>query len=140
MRGPDSPPAPACPDPAWRDCGVSAPACLWRTALSSASARPRAVGLGVAPLPLAARNAARARLGPGVCVARPRRVSAALRARAHMERAVLWHGSPCPLCVRLPLGVPVYPPSPVYFMCANHVVHINKWKLDLEIGYVSYIM
>jgi hypothetical protein len=32
------------------------------------------------------------------------------------------------------------PPPPVYFMRANHVVHINKWKLDLEIGYVSYFM
>eukprot|EP00267_Zea_mays_P041729 XP_020393654.1 basic proline-rich protein-like [Zea mays] len=53
------------------------PACLWHAALSSASVRPRAFGLGVAPLPLAAR----ARLGPGVCASRPRRVNAALRAR-----------------------------------------------------------
>jgi hypothetical protein len=55
-----------------------------------AAPRPRAVGLGVAPLPLAARNAVRARIDPGVCAARPRRVSAALRVRARMERAVLW--------------------------------------------------
>jgi hypothetical protein len=25
-------------------------------------------------------------------------------------------------------------------MLAKHVVHINKWKLDLEIGYVNYFM
>jgi hypothetical protein len=48
---------------------------------------------------------------------------------ARVVRAVPWHGSPCP---RLPLDVPVYPP--VYFMCANHVVHVNEignsiWKL-----------
>jgi hypothetical protein len=70
----------------------------------------RAVSLGVAPLPLAARNAACARLGPGVCAARPRCVSVALRVRARVERVVLWHGSPCPLRVGLPLDVPVYPP------------------------------
>jgi hypothetical protein len=28
----------------------------------------------------------------------------------------------------------------VYFMRAKHVIHINKWKLNLEIGYVSYFM
>jgi hypothetical protein len=67
-----------------------------------AAPRPRAVGLGVAPLPLAARNAVRARLGPVMCVACPRRVSAALRVRARVERAVLWHGSPCPRRARLP--------------------------------------
>jgi hypothetical protein len=95
------------------------PACLWRVALISASAWPRAVGLGMAPLPLAA--------------------------RARVVRAVLWHGSSCPpACsstpgrARLPLDVPVYPP--MYFMRAKHVVYINKWKLNLEIGYVSYFM
>jgi hypothetical protein len=25
-------------------------------------------------------------------------------------------------------------------MRAKHVIHINKWKLNLEIGYVSYFM
>jgi hypothetical protein len=83
-------------------------------ALSSArhayGAWPRAVGLGVAPLPLATRNAVRVRLGPGVCAARPRCVIAALRIRARVERVVLWHGSPCPRRVRLPIDVPVYPP------------------------------
>ena len=29
---------------------------------------------------------------------------------------------------------------PMYFMRAKHVVYINKWKLNLEIGYVSYFM
>jgi hypothetical protein len=86
---------------------------------------------GAAPLP--ARGAQR-----GACAARPRRVRGFARARAHVVRAVLWHGSPCPRCARLPLDVLVYPP--VYSMRANHVVHINKWKLNLEIGYVSYFM
>jgi hypothetical protein len=79
------------------------PACLWRAALSSASARPHAFSLGVALVPLAARSATRARLGPSVCAAHPRRVSAALR-------ALLWHVTPCPRRARLPLDVPVYPP------------------------------
>jgi hypothetical protein len=35
-------------------------------------------------------------LGPDVCATRSRRVSAALRARARVVRAVPWHGSPCP--------------------------------------------
>jgi hypothetical protein len=28
----------------------------------------------------------------------------------------------------------------VYFIRAKHVIHINKWKLNLEMGYVSYFM
>jgi hypothetical protein len=90
------------------------PACLWRAALSSASAR--LVG-SVSAWPrclLAARSAARAQLGPGVQAGRPRHVSVALRARARMVRAVLWHGSPCPRRARLPLDVPVYPPRVLY--------------------------
>eukprot|EP00267_Zea_mays_P040556 XP_008680568.2 uncharacterized protein LOC103655622 [Zea mays] len=62
-RGPGSRP-PWRPAPARRDHGVSArrglelgPACLWRAALSSASARPRAVSLDMAPLSPAACNA-----------------------------------------------------------------------------------
>jgi hypothetical protein len=95
----------------------AATACRPSAALSSArcayGAWPHAVGLGMASLPLTAR----ARLSPGVCATRSRRVSAALRARAREVRAVLWHGSPCPRRDRLPLDVPVYPPPPpVYFM------------------------
>jgi hypothetical protein len=70
------------------------------------------------------RSAARARLGPGVCAARPRRVSAALRARARVVRTVLWHGSSCPRRARLPLDVPVYPP--VYSMRSDRIIYINK--------------
>jgi hypothetical protein len=86
------------------------PACLWRAALSSASARPRAVGLGMAPLSSVACNAARAQLGPGVCATRSRRVSAAVRVRARVV-----HGALARLAVPLarlstPLDVPVYPP------------------------------
>jgi hypothetical protein len=99
-------------------------------ALSSArrayGARPRAVGLGVAPLPLATRNAARVRLGPGVCAARPRCVTAALRIRARVERAVLWHGSPCPRRVRLPLVVPVYPPPCIPCVVIALFLSINE--------------
>jgi hypothetical protein len=72
------------------------PACLWRTALSSASARPCAVGLGMAPLSLAARNAARAQLGPGVCTIRSRRVNAVVRVRARVV-----HGASARLAVPL---------------------------------------
>jgi hypothetical protein len=81
------------------------------------------------------RSVERVQLGPGVCATRSRRVSAALRAHA---RVVLWHGSRCPRRARLPLDVPVYPP--VYFMRAKHVIDINKWKLNLEVGYVSNFM
>jgi hypothetical protein len=93
---PSSPPALACPAPARRGCGVPAqrglelgPACLWRAALSSASAGPRAVGLGMASLSTAARNAARAQLGPGVCATRSRRFSVTMRVRARVVRGVL---------------------------------------------------
>eukprot|EP00267_Zea_mays_P053279 XP_020406392.1 vegetative cell wall protein gp1-like [Zea mays] len=65
------------------------PACLWRAALSSASVRPRAGGLGMVPLSSAARNAARAQLGPGVCADHSRHVSAALRARARVVHGAL---------------------------------------------------
>jgi hypothetical protein len=104
-RGPGSPPALACPTPARRGRGVSArcglelgPAYLWRAALSSASARPRAVNLGMAPLSPAARNAALARLGLGVCATRSRRVSAAVCVRARVVH------------LSTHLDVPVYPP------------------------------
>jgi hypothetical protein len=43
------------------------------------------------------------------------------------------------------LGALVYPktcPSTplVYSTCSDRVIYINKWKLNLEIGYVSYFM
>jgi hypothetical protein len=113
-------PAPPWPRP------VPAAACPPRAARRP---RPRA-GPGVSPRPYAVRprpgaasaraavvplrSAARAQLGPGVCVTRSRRVSATLRARARVVRAVLWHGSPCPRRARLPLDVPVYPPCILY--------------------------
>jgi hypothetical protein len=104
-RVPGSPPALACPAPSQRGRGVSArrglelgPACLWRAALSSASARPRTVGLGMAPLSPAARNAARAQLGLGVCATRQRD-----RARACS------HGARCFGTARRALGALVYP-------------------------------
>eukprot|EP00267_Zea_mays_P046918 XP_020399336.1 wiskott-Aldrich syndrome protein homolog 1-like [Zea mays] len=92
-------------------CGLElGPACLWRAALSSASARPRAFGPGVAPLP--ARGTQR-----GACVARPWRARGLFaarqhglaRARARVVHAVLRHSSSRPRHARLPLDVPVYP-------------------------------
>jgi hypothetical protein len=78
----------ACPALARRGRGVPArrglelgPACLWHEALSSTSARPRAVGLGMASLSPAARNAARAQLGPDICATHSRRISVVVRAR-----------------------------------------------------------
>jgi hypothetical protein len=89
----------------------------------------------MALLPLAARSATRAQLGPDVCAARSRHVSAALRARL-----LTW----CALCfgtARLALGALVYPPPPpVHSMRSDRVIYINKWKLNLEIDYVSYFM
>lgn len=110
-------PALACPAPARRGRGVLArrglelgPACLWRAALSSASARPHTVGLGMAPLSPAARNTTRVQLGPSVCATRSRRVSAACVC------VLAW----CAQCfgtarraldaLVYPLDVPVYPP------------------------------
>jgi hypothetical protein len=94
------------------------PACLWRAALSSASARPRR-GLAAC----ARRTARHVRSSTPVCARLVRGVSA----RARVVRAVLWHDSSCSRHARLPLDVPIYPPPlPVYFMRANHVVHINK--------------
>jgi hypothetical protein len=49
----------------------------------------RAVGLGMAPLSPAARKAARAQIGPGVCSTRSRRVSAAVRVRARVVHGAL---------------------------------------------------
>jgi hypothetical protein len=92
--------------------GVACPRGLAR----GAAPRPRAVGLGVAPLPLAARNAVRGRIDPVVCAARPRHISTALRVRARVERAVLWHGSPCPRRARLPPRRARLPPP-----CVTHV-------------------
>jgi hypothetical protein len=90
MARPARPPAPGVPLPSPRPSMVARRGALRRlvrcaapaarpprralplpgAALSSASAWPHAIGLGVAPLPLAACNTARARLGPGVCAAR----------------------------------------------------------------------
>jgi hypothetical protein len=69
------------------------------TTLSSASA----FGPGVAPLPLVARSATCAQLGPDVCAARSRHVSAALHVRV-----LAW----CARCfgtARRALGALVYP-------------------------------
>jgi hypothetical protein len=91
------------------------PACLWRAALSPASAQPRAVGLSMAPLSPAVRNAARARLGLGVCAARSRRVIAALRAHARMVHACFGTARRALGALVYPLDVPVYPLDvPVY--------------------------
>jgi hypothetical protein len=73
---------------------------------------PRRVGPGVALLPLAARSATRAQLGPDVGAARSRHVSAALCACV-----LAW----CAWCFG-----------------TTRVFYINKWKLNLEIDYVSY--
>jgi hypothetical protein len=54
------------------------PACLWRAALSSASARPHAVGLDMAPLSPAARNVARACSRGARCFGTARRAFGAL--------------------------------------------------------------
>jgi hypothetical protein len=80
-----------------------------------------------------------------MCAARPRRVhdpfatrqcglarACSRSARGALARlAVPPARSSTPRHARLP---------PVYFMRANHVVHINKWKLNLKISYVSYFM
>jgi hypothetical protein len=78
----------ACPAPAQHGLELG-PTCLWRATLSSASARPHAVGLSMAPLLPTVRNAARAQLGPGVCATRSRRVNAAVRVRARVVHGVL---------------------------------------------------
>jgi hypothetical protein len=100
------------------------PACLWRAALSSASARPRAFGLGVAPLSLTARSATRAQLGPDVCAARSRHVSAALRAR------VLEWCSWCFGTTRRALGALVYPPPPC--ICIPYVAITLSILMKIE--------
>jgi hypothetical protein len=70
------------------------PTCLWRAALSSASARPLRSAPARPRCVLAARSAACARLGPDA--ARPRCVSVALRARACSRGAhSAWRSSPC---------------------------------------------
>jgi hypothetical protein len=92
---------------------------------SAASARTPSLG-APSPAPALARHGS-AQRGPGparlrlarswcpcvarrVRAARSRRVSAALRARARVVRAVLWRDSPCPQRTRLtPLDVSVYP-------------------------------
>jgi hypothetical protein len=89
---------------------------------------------------LAARSAARARLGPGVCAARSRRVSAALRERCfgaarHIlgaTRSVLTRVtcSSTPRLACLPLATRL--PLPVYFMRIGHVVHINEMETQLR--------
>jgi hypothetical protein len=88
----------------------SAPAWPWR----GGAARPLPLH-GVAPAqrgpsPAWLRLARpRVRLGPGVCVARSRRVGVALRERARVVRIVFWRGSPRPRRALLPLDMPVYP-------------------------------
>jgi hypothetical protein len=124
VRGPGSPPAPACPvppasacpAPARRSRGVSASACLWRAALSSANARTAQSAPACArPVRYASVRRACSR---GACGA---------LARLAMPSAC----SSTPRRARLP---------PVYPMRSDRVIYINKWKLDLEIGYVSYFM
>jgi hypothetical protein len=60
-------------------------------------------------------------LGPGVCVTRSRRVSAALRARARVVCAVPWHGSPCPRRACLPPRHVRLPP-PVHSVCSDRIM------------------
>jgi hypothetical protein len=97
-------------------------------ALSSVSARPRTVGLGVAPLPLAAR----ARLGPSATRQRGPARRCSRGARGALARLSV--SSACSSTPRRTCLPPVYP------MHSDRVISINKWKLDLEIGYVSYFM
>jgi hypothetical protein len=83
--------------------------------------------------------AAHAQLGPGVRAARSRRISAALRARGALARlAVPSARSSTPRRAHLPLATRL--PPPLYFMRVDHVIYINKWKLNSEIDYVSYFM
>jgi hypothetical protein len=84
--GPTSPARPPLP-------GVSSRPCAARPRPGVASAHATVVPL---------RSAARAQLGLGVCATHSRRVSAALRVRARVVRAVPWHGSPCPRRARIP--------------------------------------
>jgi hypothetical protein len=75
----------------------------------------RAFVLGVAPL--SARDARS-------FSARSWHVSVALRVRGALARLVV------------PSARSSTPP--IYFMCVDHVIYINKWKLNSEIDYVSY--
>jgi hypothetical protein len=127
------PPAPT--RPPQRAHGGSAPA-LARHSPCAARPRPGVASALASAVPL--HSAARAQLGPSVCATRSRRVSVALRAHARVVRAVLWHGSSCPPARSSTPGHARLPP--VYLMRAKHVIHINKWKLNLEIGYFSYFM
>jgi hypothetical protein len=117
-RGPARPPCVCGPSPrsSPRRRGVARPACACPprrapslpcpgVALSSASARPPAFSPGVAPLPLAARNAQH---DPDVCVAHSRHVSVALR--AHVLAWCAW----CFGTARRALGALVYPPRLFY--------------------------
>jgi hypothetical protein len=85
----------------------------------AARPRPGAASARAAVVPL--RSAARAQLSPGACPTRSRRVSAALRVRAH--GALAWLAVPsarrvAPCHVRdalvYPLDVPVYPPCVIH--------------------------
>jgi hypothetical protein len=91
--------------------------------------------------------AACARLGLGVCAARPWRVSVALRARVLVWCAQCFGAArrafgatrsalPRATCSST-LDVPVYPlatriPLPVYSMCIGHIVYINEMKTQLR--------
>jgi hypothetical protein len=90
--------------------------CPWRLACARSPRVPRRgleLGVPVARGLELGQCVARV-FGPGVCATHSRRIRAALRARARVVRAVLWHGSPCPRRARLPLDVPVYPPCVFY--------------------------
>jgi hypothetical protein len=121
-RSPGSPPALACPAPAWRGRGVSArrgleldPACLWRTTLSSASARSASAWPRCRPR----RAKQRVRRSAPAYAQPVRDASARLCACVLAWCMVLWHGSSCLWRACLPPGRARLPP--VYSMCSDRV-------------------
>jgi hypothetical protein len=99
----------------------------------------RAFGPGVAPLPARGACAARPRRARGSFAACQRGLARACSrgARSALVRlAVPSTRSSTPRRARLPLATRL--PPLVYFMRVDHVIYINKWKLNSEIDYVSY--
>jgi hypothetical protein len=137
VHGPGSPPAPVCPVPPASACPAPAQRGLELGQCAAPRDRPQRG-------PIAARGAQR-----GACVAQPRHVrgpsatrqrdptrTCSRGARGALARlAVPSVSSSTPRRTRLP---PL--PPPVYPMRSDRVISINKWKLDLGIGYVSYFM